>query len=69
MSELGRIGRKFVLEIEGEVYNESDIKEMDLQQIHMMCAFCEKESHLRFIQKHTENEMAQVYIDNLLMKI
>lgn len=69
MSKIGRIGKEFVIEIEDEIYKPSDIKEMNLEQIHMMCSFCESEGHLRFIQKHTDIEMAEIYIDNLLMKL
>jgi hypothetical protein len=69
MSKLGRIGKEFILEIEDEIYKKSDIQEMSLNELHMLCGFCEKESHLRFIQNNTEIESIQVYIDSLLFKI
>lgn len=67
MSKIGRIGKEFILEIEGEIYKQSDIADMDAMQLHMLSSFCEKESHLRFIQNNTEIETIQIYIDNLLM--
>lgn len=69
MSKFGFIGKERILEIEDEIYRAEDIKEMDIHQIHMLTSFCEKEGHLRFIQKHTEIEAAQVYIDNLCFKL
>ena len=69
MSKLGRIGKEVILEIEDEVYRPSDIAEMDDMQLHMLSSFCEKESHMRFIQNNTESESIQIYIDNILMRL
>lgn len=69
MIKTGRIGRDLILEIEGEVYKAEDVQEMTLEQIHMMTSFCETEGQLRWIQRHTEIEAAQIYIDNLCFKL
>jgi len=68
MSTIAIVNKQRALEVEGEIYTKEMIKKnMDAEQLHMLCAFCEKEGHLRFIQENTDIESVQIYIDNLLM--
>jgi len=69
MVKIGRIGKDFILEVEEEIYRAIDIQEMDRYQVHMLVSFCETKGQLMFVQKNTDDEQMQVYIDNILFKL
>jgi hypothetical protein len=56
------------IEIDGTKIFKEDIERMDKQQISMVCSHLDKESDLRFVQAHC-NENYSYIIDNIFFKL
>lgn len=57
-----------VIEIDGTIISKEDIERMDKQQISMVCSFLDKESDLRFVQQHCNENYSHI-VDNILFKL
>lgn len=60
--------RERFVEIHDTKYFKSDIENMTVEQVHMVCGFIETEPDLRWVQFHCIEE-AKFIIDNILIKL
>jgi len=65
---MNRSSRLRTIQIEDEIYSETQISNMTYNELHMLVSFCDNIKQLNFIKHYTNIERVQVYIDNLIIK-